>query len=189
MIHMLVFLASGAYVGSHTANSWTVTILAARFLFILSLILLLSVGLHAAYEAPARSWLRGLRRKGWVPAACAPLAILIAASASALAARQVMGHRSANALTVVEATYGGNCGAPRGNVTGDVRQMCDGLDACDYVVDVAHLGDVVPTCGKSFDVRYSCPGKGLRTQSLPGEAGFRSIARLRCTESIPGEAK
>lgn len=190
MIHMLVFLVAAASVGSHPATPWTIAILSVRFIFILLVVLLLSIGLHMAYEAPARAWLRGLRRRrGWRQAACVPAALLIAAAASAVGGRQVMGHRSPNAMTVISASYGENCGAPPGNVTSDVQLMCDGLETCGYVVDVARLGDTAPKCGKAFFAQYSCPGTGRRVASIVGEAGFRSIARLSCTEGLPDATK
>lgn len=95
----------------------------------------------------------------------------------------------ATRLDIHSATYGGNCGAPPGNVTRDVESNCGGKSACKYSVDVGRLGDPASKCGKDFTVLYSCVqgGPELRTE-LPPEAGFGSIADLNC-EPLQSESR
>jgi hypothetical protein len=43
--------------------------------------------------------------------------------------------KPANAIRVLEATYGGNCtGVAKGNVTKFIASACDGTDLCNYRV-------------------------------------------------------
>ncbi len=84
-------------------------------------------------------------------------------------------------LNIRSATYGGNCGAPQGNVTRDLALSCNGKPDCAYRVDVERLGDPVPKCGKDFAASYSCaPDATILRKDLSGEAGFGSILDLSC---------
>jgi hypothetical protein len=83
-------------------------------------------------------------------------------------------------IRILSATYGGNCGAVTGNVTTRVAAACDGVTSCKYVVDHSRIGDPAPGCGKDFSVDYECRGGSRSTSKLPPEAGFGSIAELRC---------
>ncbi len=84
-------------------------------------------------------------------------------------------------IRVLSATYGGNCGAPIGNSTGQVETACGTKTSCDYEVDVNKLGDPVQGCGKSFFVKYQCGGESAaRTAAVPGEAGLGSLIHLSC---------
>jgi hypothetical protein len=83
-------------------------------------------------------------------------------------------------IEVLQATYGSNCGADRGNATRNVAGVCDRTATCDYRVDVTRLGDPAPGCAKQFDVDYRC-SSGLAMQvTLPAEAGFGGLVALRC---------
>ena len=44
-------------------------------------------------------------------------------------------HRIQSGVVVTSATYGGNCGASRGNVTSNLAQACNGKRSCHYVTD------------------------------------------------------
>src|SRR5262249_27590357 len=85
-------------------------------------------------------------------------------------------------VTIVSATYGGNCGAPPGNVTRSLQAACTGQETCDYVVDVSVLGDAAPGCSKSFSVHYRC-GSISRTEEVAPEAGFGTRIEL-CAKKI-----
>jgi hypothetical protein len=88
-------------------------------------------------------------------------------------------------LRIRTATYGGNCGAPSGNVTRDVAQSCSGRPDCNYVVDVDHLGDPARGCGKDFLVEYSCaPDEAVQQKGLPAEAGLKSSLQLDCARAV-----
>jgi hypothetical protein len=76
-------------------------------------------------------------------------------------------------ISIVSATYGGNCGAPSGNATQSVAAACGGKADCGYTVDVARLGDPAPNCGKDFAVAYSCASdRTTHYEKVPGEAGL-----------------
>jgi hypothetical protein len=84
-------------------------------------------------------------------------------------------------IHVVGATYGGNCGVPHGNVTRAVAASCEGRGLCDYVVDYKVIGDPRFGCKKDFVAEWQCVGDAsVRSQRVPGEAGFRSVVRLTC---------
>ena len=88
-------------------------------------------------------------------------------------------------IQVVAATYGGNCGQPRGNVSGYLAAACDGLRHCGYKVDYRVIGDPAYGCSKTYVAEWTCPGSPqiLRVQAL-AEAGYGSIVQLGC----PGSA-
>jgi hypothetical protein len=90
------------------------------------------------------------------------------------------GQLAQTSITVVEATYGANAGATRGNATNDVASTCNGKQSCEYVVDVDKLGDPVPGEAKDFIVLYRCDGADPKRETVPSEAGFRATANLNC---------
>jgi hypothetical protein len=84
-------------------------------------------------------------------------------------------------ISVISATYGGNCGAPQGNATQDIAAICNGKADCAYPVKVERLGDPATGCRKDFTVSYFCAlGTPPRHEELTGEAGFGSVAGLTC---------
>jgi len=87
------------------------------------------------------------------------------------------------------ATYGENCGAPRGNATSDVQMNCDGDRKCTYTVDVQRLGDPAPGCRKVFTLDYQCaPGGPPVKVDVPGEAGLGTSVELSCQSDAEKEA-
>jgi hypothetical protein len=82
--------------------------------------------------------------------------------------------KPANAIRVLEATYGGNCaGVGKGNVTKFIASACDGTDLCNYRVYYKNMGgDPAAGCKKSFRVTFVC-GKNTKpeTCALEAEAG------------------
>jgi hypothetical protein len=98
-------------------------------------------------------------------------AVLAATSLGELAAAD---RKRANAIKVIEATYGGNCpGVTRGNATGFVAKACDGKDLCNYRVYYKQLGgDPAAGCDKDFKVSYICGRYAARNScALKPEAG------------------
>jgi hypothetical protein len=65
------------------------------------------------------------------------------------------GAPSANPMTIVRATYGGNEGAIDGNVTARVAAACNGKTTCEYAVDVTKLFPPAPPCPGFADVLAS----------------------------------
>jgi hypothetical protein len=83
--------------------------------------------------------------------------------------------KPANAIRVLEATYGGNCeGVTKGNVTKFIASTCDGTDLCNYHVYYKKMGgDPAAGCKKAFRVTFVC-GKNTKnpdTCALEAEAG------------------
>jgi hypothetical protein len=93
-------------------------------------------------------------------------------------------HRGA--IRVISATYGGNCRAPRGNVTNALAGACNEHADCTYKIDYTVLGDPAGGCQKDYQAEWVCGGNPeiLRT-SAPPEAGYGSIVRLHCEHSAP----
>lgn len=106
----------------------------------------------------------------------------IAAAAAGLAAASLTQAAlgQPEGIHVIAATYGANCGVRHGNVTRELREVCEGRDHCDYTVDVNRLGDPAVGCRKNYIARWECPDGRMRTASAPPEAGYGAIIRLGC---------
>ena len=85
-----------------------------------------------------------------------------------------------NTIRVRSGTYGGNCGAPRGNVTEHLAQQCDGQQRCTYVVDHTVIGDPVFGCPKDYVAEYTCADGQIRTARAEPEAGYQGLVTLEC---------
>ncbi len=84
-------------------------------------------------------------------------------------------------IRVEEATYGARCRVAAGNATAAVQAACNGRTGCRYLVDAAALGDVAAGCAKDFVVVWRCGDREERRRlAVPAEAGFGSLAILRC---------
>jgi peptidoglycan/LPS O-acetylase OafA/YrhL len=189
LTHFLIFLILTSYLGAALpATVPNIVFLYVRFVFVLSLICVISLGLQAIVEVPTRRWLRRLWSAGGVrrPAIAASIAAMPALAAlSCLAAQGYMfvdkSHVVAG-ISLISATYGGNCDARRGNATQSLLAACNGHESCDYTVDVAKLGDPAGGCAKDFTADYACmPGSRPHKASLPGEAGLGSHVLLTCS--------
>ncbi len=86
---------------------------------------------------------------------------------------------SGGSIQVSAGTYGGNCGVPHGNVTGDLAGTCNGQRTCDYTVDYQKIGDPRFGCAKDYVAEWSCGGETRRTVVAP-EAGYQGVAHLTC---------
>ena len=82
-------------------------------------------------------------------------------------------------LVVASATYGGNCGAPAGNMTRRLAAACNGRSACDYVIDYRVIGDPVFLCAKDYVARWRCGGTTREARVSP-EAGYARTISLSC---------
>ena len=88
--------------------------------------------------------------------------------------------RTEAGMVVTSATYGGNCGAPRGNATGQLARVCNGRTSCDYVIDWQVIGDPKRFCGKNYIAEWRCGDGRVRSASVPPEAGYQKTISLRC---------
>jgi hypothetical protein len=88
---------------------------------------------------------------------------------------------SAGTIEVESATYGGNCGAPRGNETAHLAQACDGQPQCHYRIDYRAIGDPAVGCGKDYIAEWQCRGSRAprRVKAAP-EAGYGAVITLDC---------
>jgi peptidoglycan/LPS O-acetylase OafA/YrhL len=191
LTHFLIFVLSASFLGGALPVTVpNVVFLAIKYLFLLALILLISLGLHAFFEVPARQWLRGLWREA--PAQRKRIVAYSVFASPAMAAALVLlatptdsTASVASGIRVTSATYGANCNARRGNATRTLSKICNGKDECEYIVDVNALGDPAPGCAKNFAVDYQCaPGEKRFTKGLPGEAGLGSRLDLSCMSEV-----
>jgi len=91
------------------------------------------------------------------------------------------GYRGYGHIKVMAATYGRNCGAPYGNVTHHLAEICDGRTTCEYVIDYRVIGDPARGCPKDYFVEWQCgrdPERG--SISVNPEAGGGTRIVLRC---------
>jgi hypothetical protein len=174
LLHILIFFAALGEGQTLPQNRVSVAFVLIRLLFGLAVICILALGLYRYVEAPSRRWLRLLwhrpHRIGVVTVAAlvigAPLILMLN---QRLAIVPYDPYEVSSGINVETATYGGNCGAPRGNVTAFVSRACNGRDSCAFPVDVSALGDSAPGCGKSFDLEYSCrPSTVVLRKSIDG---------------------
>jgi peptidoglycan/LPS O-acetylase OafA/YrhL len=191
LTHFLIFILAASFLGSALpATMPNVIFLTTKYLFLLALIMLISLGLYTFVEVPARRWLRGLWRKNLrqqkqmiaysIFASPAVAAVLIVLAVPSVTGESLV----AKGVRVLLATYGENCNARPGNATKALSKACNGEVECNYIVDVNALGDSAPGCGKDFSVEYQCaPGEKRFTKHLPGEAGLGSRLDLSCASA------
>jgi hypothetical protein len=110
-----------------------------------------------------------------------PTTVSVAGADLYLAFRPGGIERAVQRISNLEATYGGNCGAPPGNATAAVELECHGVSPCFFRVRVEAIGDPAPGCAKDFVAAWSCVGEGPRRQAfIPAEASYGSAALLEC---------
>ncbi len=86
-----------------------------------------------------------------------------------------------NHIKVISATYGGNCGAPYGNVTSHLAGVCDRKESCEYVIDVRVLGDPAKGCPKEYVAEWQCGRDPQRsTVGVRAGAGLGEPIVLKC---------
>ena len=90
--------------------------------------------------------------------------------------------RGGGQIKVIAATYGRNCGAPYGNVTNHLAEICDGKATCEYLIDFRVIGDPAPNCAKDYFAEWECgrdPERGTISASAAG-TGMGTRIVLRC---------
>jgi len=86
-------------------------------------------------------------------------------------------------IKVLDATYGGNRGKPRGNVTRFVKSQCDTLQECNYYINHYEIGDPAPMQAKDFLVRWNCGDlPRILAKKVEAEATFKFI-KISCKDS------
>ncbi len=85
-------------------------------------------------------------------------------------------------ILISSATYGGNCGVARGNVTSHIAGQCNGKSNCRYRVDHKIIGDPAIGCAKTYTVQYRCGNSpNLYQEFLTDEAGWGDkTVKLTC---------
>ncbi len=100
-----------------------------------------------------------------------------------LEGKRVFGHddRGGSPIKVIAATYGRNCGAPYGNATHHLAEICNGRATCEYVIDVNVIGDPAAGCAKDYFAEWQC-GRDPERRSISArpEAGGGTRIVLRC---------
>jgi hypothetical protein len=108
------------------------------------------------------------------------IAVIFALLWLASCATQTVNEKGKGNMRIVSATYGLNCGAPRGNVTTQLADFCNDTAICEYTIDVNKIGDPRRGCPKDYQAEYRCGGFVLsRSASVPAEASGK-VVRLQC---------
>ena len=90
------------------------------------------------------------------------------------------GHWKGGDIKVIAATYGSNCGAPYGNVTNHLAEICDGRVTCEYIIDFRVLGDPAPNCPKDYYAEWECGRNRERGVVNAGPEATGTGIVLRC---------
>jgi hypothetical protein len=187
LFHFLIFNISASFLGGPLPGTApNIAFLFGKLLFLLGLIVLISLGMHAYFEVPSRRWLRSLwsakTGHGRAIAYSIFAAPAIVATAIVVARHAIPPNPAVtNGIEIMAATYGGNCRAPRGNVSAALRRACNTKHICNYIIDVDVLGDPADGCAKDFVVEYMCePNTTRMVQKIPGEAGLKGQLFLSC---------
>jgi len=90
-----------------------------------------------------------------------------------------------NTITLVQATYGGRCGAR--DVAGILAERCEGRPSCDIALDPAIFDQAIRACPNKLFVSWICGRNGRdlklefadpeRTTSIACAAGAREVDR------------
>lgn len=86
-------------------------------------------------------------------------------------------------IQVVAATYGQNCSAAVGNITGAIGKICNARRDCTFQVNPLVAGfDPAPKCDKDLKIRYACsPSPEQRTlEGGPGVGDHPDIYSISC---------
>jgi hypothetical protein len=86
-------------------------------------------------------------------------------------------------IQVVAATYGQNCDAPVGNITGAIGKICNGRRDCAFQVDPTIVGFAPASkCEKDMKITYICsPAPGERTlKNGPGVGIHPDVYKISC---------
>ncbi|HTR50422.1 MAG TPA: hypothetical protein VMJ10_06910 [Kofleriaceae bacterium] len=85
-------------------------------------------------------------------------------------------------IVVRSASYGPNCGVPRGNVTDRVAQLCNGKPRCAFHADNSVFADPAFGCPKQFVAEWTCGEDRVlrRTPAQPPRGGEGYAIELSC---------
>ncbi|MGV2291637.1 hypothetical protein AAHK20_23200 [Trinickia sp. YCB016] len=108
---------------------------------------------------------------GVVRCVCAILSLAVCASACAAQEREIR---------IVSGTYGGSCGAPRGNATADLARQCDGKITCPYVLTQSREGQRRAACRDDFLAEWTCKDAEFHAASLSPDVTPGSTLVLSC---------
>jgi hypothetical protein len=86
----------------------------------------------------------------------------------------------ANQIRVTSATFGENCGAPRGNVTDKVGRICNEKETCALPGSSVNDPDPAFGCSKSFAAEWQCGSGKIRFNSVPASAWGVAVLTLSC---------
>jgi peptidoglycan/LPS O-acetylase OafA/YrhL len=187
MVHFLIFVLAGSFLGDVLpVTAPNVAFIVGRYVFLVALILVISLGLHAFIEVPTRQSLRNLWHKRPERRQIVAYLLLASPGIAAVLVLLITPVDSTASVTsgvrLITASYGANCDAQRGNATKSLSKTCNGRNSCQYIVDVTKLGDPAPGCAKNFTVEYQCAPSEIRyRKDLPSEAGLGSRLDLSCT--------
>lgn len=98
----------------------------------------------------------------------------------ACAAATVCITASARAISVTSATYGANCGAPRGNATFDLRGQCNGLTDCPYVAG-KRVAPQPSACKADLEAEWKCAENEVHVATVR-HVGSDSTLAISCVE-------
>lgn len=93
-------------------------------------------------------------------------------------------------IEIQDATYGSNCGAPKGNVTGDIKSQCDNKEHCEYNIDHTRLGDPCVDKIKHYSLTYKCKTNlygitnFIRTVGTQGGEASKNTIYFNCKDGI-----
>jgi hypothetical protein len=88
-----------------------------------------------------------------------------------------------HAITIVSGTYGGNCGAPHGNLTRELARHCNGRESCDYRMPGVHKGGLTMGCQSDFRAEWHCEHADFHSAALSPGAKSGDTLVLGCVES------
>ena len=89
-------------------------------------------------------------------------------------------------ITIVSATDGGNCGAPRGNATRDLARTCDGRGTCPYTVARPASGRPTARCRTDLFVEWRCNDTEFHNASMSAGTAPGSTLLLSCVNATGG---
>jgi hypothetical protein len=84
-----------------------------------------------------------------------------------------------NAIAITNATYGGECGAARGNADYVIATLCEGKAHCILPALHATLAKVSPACAKDLSVEFRC-GRDPTVRVVSLSSGDMTPPQLQC---------
>lgn len=85
----------------------------------------------------------------------------------------------ADAITIAAATYGGECGAPRGNADYVLAALCQGKGRCELPALHATLAKTAPACARDLSVEYRC-GNDPTIRTASRSSGEEPAPQVAC---------